>query len=174
MKLFLKIKIIFCPKSLWNSGAHYTCMCIILDKIWMSPILSIAITSKVIISIVVVSMKVFTTIKSFTVQASTVLMPQSLRQFIYQWHSNYFSLYAQRTLGHSSSTVINFIKLFFIVHALENKLQCFVTFCLMHYMFCGDTTTILTKTLLITLKNATLHICFYSLLQVKPFRSKII
>ncbi len=28
------IKIIFLPKSLWNSGAHYTCMHIILDKIW--------------------------------------------------------------------------------------------------------------------------------------------
>jgi hypothetical protein len=24
----------FCQKSLWNSGAHYTCMHIILDKIW--------------------------------------------------------------------------------------------------------------------------------------------
>ncbi len=28
-----KQKYFFCQKSLWNSGAHYTCMCIILNKI---------------------------------------------------------------------------------------------------------------------------------------------
>jgi hypothetical protein len=34
VKLFLKNKINFIsPKSLWNSGAHYTCMHIILNKI---------------------------------------------------------------------------------------------------------------------------------------------
>jgi len=36
-----KSKYFFCQKSFWNSGTHYTCMCIVLDKIWCASIYSI-------------------------------------------------------------------------------------------------------------------------------------
>ncbi len=39
LKLLLKNKnYFFCQKSLWNSGANFTCMRIILDKIWWAKI----------------------------------------------------------------------------------------------------------------------------------------